>query len=146
MRILSIDYGSKRLGLATSDLLGYTAQPLKTQNRVNIKKDLDEIATIIEEYQVAHIVIGLPVNMNGTEAVHYQDVLKFIEKIKTVSDVPIDTWDERLTTSQAERILIEADTSRKKRKKVVDKLAATIILQAFMDANPDIVKKVSGQL
>lgn len=145
MRILCIDYGSKRHGLAASDLLGITAQPLESYSRIDEDTDITNLKSLAEEKQVGRIVIGLPVNMDGSKAVHYEDVLAFKALLEDKLGLEVDTWDERLTTSQAERLLISADTSRKKRKKVIDKIASTIILQSFMDANPQIVEEVKNR-
>ena len=142
MRILCIDYGSVRHGLAVSDLLGVTAQPLESYTRKNDPEDLVFFKNLIEEKEIGRIVIGLPVNMDGSQAVHYQDVIAYKEMLEAETGLTVDTWDERLTTAQAERILITADTSRKKRKKVVDKIASTIILQSYMDANPHVVEQI----
>ena len=128
MRILGIDYGSKRHGLAVSDLLGITAQPYETFERRDDTTDILRLKQLIEEKDIGRIVIGLPRNMDGSEAVHFEAVMQFAGLMERETGLPVDTWDERLTTAEVERTLISADTSRRKRKQVVDKLAATLIL------------------
>lgn len=144
MRILGIDFGTRRFGLAVSDLLGCTAQPLTTLQRVDEAADLAALERIIAEQEVRRIVIGLPRNMDGKPAEHFAAVEQYCELLRQRFGLPVDTFDERLTTLQAERMLIAADASRGKRKQVIDKLAACIILQAWMDANPAIVREVLG--
>ena len=136
MRILGLDVGSKTIGVAVSDELGWTAQGLKT---IKIDEEsnewrLDDLEEIIREYNVEKIVVGLPKNMNGTIGPRGEVSLQFAEMIKERFSLPVDLWDERLTTMAAERILLKADVSRKKRKKVVDKIAAALILQSYLDA------------
>ena len=128
-RIMGLDIGDKTIGVAVSDIMGITAQGVKTIRRESKKKDIEELKNIIKERQVNKIVSGLPKNMNGTLGPQGEKVLKLCELIKE-----IDFWDERLTTVAAERSLIEGDVSRKKRKKVIDMLAAVIILQGYLDS------------
>ncbi|SHK05658.1 Holliday junction resolvase RuvX [Tepidibacter formicigenes] len=132
-RIMGLDVGDKTIGVAVSDLMGLTAQGIKTIRRESIKKDLEELENIIKEKDVDKIVIGLPKNMNGTLGPQGEKTIKFSEKLKKKVDLEIEFWDERLTTVAAHRSLIEADVSRKKRKKVVDMLAAVLILQGYLD-------------
>ena len=133
-RIMGLDVGDKTIGVALSDPLGWTAQGLKTVQRTGIKKDLQKLGEIIKEYNVKKIVVGLPKNMDGTTGPQCQKVLEFNERLgKRFSDIEIIQWDERLTTVAAERTLIEADVSRKKRKEVIDKIAAVHILQGYLD-------------
>ena len=133
-RIMGLDVGDKTIGIALSDPLGWTAQGLKTVQRTGIKKDLQKLGEIIKEYDVKKIVVGLPKNMDGTIGPQCQKVLEFNEKLgKRFTDIEIIQWDERLTTVAAERTLIEADVSRKKRKEVIDKIAAVHILQGYLD-------------
>ena len=129
-RIMGLDIGDKTIGVAVSDIMGITAQGVKTIRRESKKKDIEELKNIIKERQVNKIVSGLPKNMNGTLGPQGEKVLKLCELIKE----EIDFWDERLTTVAAERSLIEGDVSRKKRKKVIDMLAAVIILQGYLDS------------
>ncbi|NLC63965.1 MAG: Holliday junction resolvase RuvX [Thermoanaerobacterales bacterium] len=133
MRILGLDIGDKRIGVAISDELGITAQGVDIINRNGMKKDIDKILNMLEKYKVRRVVVGLPKNMNGTVGPQVKSVKNFIEKIRLQTDVEFVYWDERLTTIAAEKILIDADLSRKKRKGVVDKLAAVIILQNYLD-------------
>ena len=114
--------------------MGITAQGVKTIRRESKKKDIEELKNIIKERQVNKIVSGLPKNMNGTLGPQGEKVLKLCELIKEETGLEIDFWDERLTTVAAERSLIEGDVSRKKRKKVIDMLAAVIILQGYLDS------------
>lgn len=134
MRILGLDIGSKRIGVALSDELGYTAQGVETVTYSDPESAADRIQEIVESRNVTEIVIGIPYNMNGTEGPQVRNVRDFIERLRKRIHVPIHEWDERLTTFAAERVLLEADVSRAKRKKVVDKLAAVLILQGFLDS------------
>lgn len=133
MRMMGLDVGDKRIGVALSDLMGWTAQGLETIHRTNIKSDLQRIEAIIQEHDVKKIVIGLPKNMNGTLGPQSEKVIEFTERLKKRTNLETVFWDERLTTVAAERTLIEADVSRKKRKTVIDKLAAIHILQGYLD-------------
>lgn len=132
-RLLGLDVGDKTIGVAVSDPLGFTAQGVKTIRRTGIKKDLKEMIEIIEEKNATKIVVGLPKNMNNTLGPQGEKVKKFVEKLKAKIDIEIIYQDERLSTVSATRTLIEADVSRKKRKDVVDKLAAVYILQTYLD-------------
>lgn len=134
MRVIGLDLGDKTIGVAVSDPSGLIAQGIKTIKRKNIKYDIDEIIKIVNEYNAEKIIMGLPKNMNGTMGPSSQKVIEFSEKIKKRIDIEIIFQDERLTTVSAQRILIEADLSREKRKKVVDTVAATYILQTYLDS------------
>jgi putative Holliday junction resolvase len=133
MRILGLDYGSKRIGVSVCDELGLTAQGLATIERKNELRDLEAIAGYVEEYNIEKIVIGYPVRLDGTEGIQCEKVNRFVAVLETRFPLTVIKWDESLSTKEAERILIEANMSRKKRKSVVDKLAATIILQDYLD-------------
>ncbi len=136
MRIMGLDVGSKTVGVALSDELGWTAQGLKTL-KINEEKQeygFEEIGQLIKEYQVSKVVIGLPKNMNGTIGPRGEASRQFAKEIEERFSVPAVLWDERLTTMAAERVLLEADVSRKKRKKVIDKMAAVMILQGYLDS------------
>lgn len=133
MRILGIDLGEKRVGLAASDALGITAQGLETIQLKGEHEICSKIMKVVKEKNIGKIVFGLPRNMNGTLGPQAQKVQKIAEKIKDLSNLPIDFEDERLSTMSAEKVLLEADTSRAKRKKVIDRLAAVIILQSYLD-------------
>lgn len=134
MRILGLDIGSKTIGVAVSDELCLTAQGVTTLKRRGLDHDINEILKLIEEKEISKIVIGLPKNMNNTLGSSAKMVLAFIEKLHENSAVPVITWDERLSTVAAEKVLLEADMSRSKRKRVVDKVAAVLILQGYLDS------------
>jgi putative Holliday junction resolvase len=134
LRILGLDVGSKRIGIALSDELGLTAQGVETLICRTPEKDLDRILDLAAEYSIQAIVVGIPYNMNGTEGPQVQRVRAFIEQIQRRTDIPVREWDERLSTAAAERTLLEADMSRSKRRKVIDKVAAVIILQGYLDS------------
>jgi putative Holliday junction resolvase len=129
MRILGLDVGSKTVGVALSDEL----KTLKINEEKN-EFGFDEIGQLIKEYQVSQVVIGLPKNMNGTIGPRGEASQKYASEIERQYEVPTVLWDERLTTMAAERVLLEADVSRKKRKKVIDKMAAVMILQGYLDS------------
>ncbi|KMT21302.1 Holliday junction resolvase RuvX [Clostridium cylindrosporum] len=133
MRTIGLDLGTKTIGVAVSDPLGWTAQGVKTIQRIGLKKDIEEIKNIINEYSVSKIVLGMPKNMNGTVGEAGERSLAFAEALKNKTGLEVILQDERLTTAAAQRTLIEADMSRKKRKKVVDTVAATYILQTYLD-------------
>ena len=132
-RIMGLDIGDKTIGVAVSDLMGMTAQGIKTIKRTSKKNDIEEIKQIIKEKQVNLIVSGLPKNMNGTVGPQGEKVQKFCELIKEETGLEIEFWDERLTTVAAEKTLLTADVSRKKRKNVIDMMAAVLILQGYLD-------------
>jgi len=142
MRILGLDYGEKRLGLAISDEMGITAQGLPTLTRKGLDKDLAALEKVIRQFGVDRMVIGYPLRLNGTEGIQCEKVNRFAGILEKRFSVPILKWDETLTTSQAEEILTEVRVSRKKRKAVVDKLAAMIILQGYLDHSKE--KRVEG--
>jgi putative Holliday junction resolvase len=133
MRIMGLDVGSRTIGMAISDELGLTAQGFKTLRRKSLEDDFQEIAAIINQFEISKIVVGLPKNMNGTLGSQAETVLKWVEILKDRIEVPVVTWDERLSTVGASKVLLEADLSRRKRKKVIDKLAAVLILQGYLD-------------
>jgi putative Holliday junction resolvase len=136
MRILGLDVGSKTVGIAMSDELGWTAQGLKTL-KINEEKNqfgFDEIGQLIKEYQVSQVVVGLPKNMNGTIGPRGEASQFYAHELEERFAVATVLWDERLTTMAAERVLLEADVSRKKRKQVIDKMAAVMILQGYLDS------------
>jgi len=130
---MGLDIGSKTIGIAVSDELGMTAQGLKTIKRRSMEEDFKEITMIIDQYKIEKIVVGLPKNMDGTLGRQAEIVFQWIISCKKKIPLPVVTWDERLSTVGASRILLEADLSRKKRKKVIDKLAAVLILQGYLD-------------
>ncbi|MDH4099423.1 MAG: Holliday junction resolvase RuvX [Nitrospirota bacterium] len=132
MRILALDLGSKRIGIAVSDALGLTASGLKVLESRGRERDLQAIRELVDEYEVDEIVVGLPVNMNGTEGPLAEKAREFGRLLEITTKLPIHLWDERLSTTAATRVLVEADLSRKKRKGVVDKVAAVIILSGYL--------------
>ncbi len=133
MRILGLDVGNKKIGVAVSDELGFTAQGIGVIRRKGLKHDIDKIMQLIEKYKVDCVVVGLPKNMNGTIGPQGESVKIFTEKIRATTDIEFIYWDERLTTVAAEKVLIDADMSRVKRKSVIDKIAAVLILQNYLD-------------
>ncbi|MEW6410606.1 MAG: Holliday junction resolvase RuvX [Nitrospirota bacterium] len=133
MRIIGLDVGDKTIGVAVSDEMGWTAQGLTTIHRKDDRVDMAKIKDIIEEYGVEEIVVGLPHNLNGTLGIQAKKVITFVEGLKRVVRAPVILWDERLSTVFAEKRLLEADMSRKKRRVVRDRLAAAIILQGYLD-------------
>lgn len=135
-RILSIDYGLKIIGIAVSDALGMTAQPLASYRRLSVESDIKHIRRLAEEYSVDKIVVGLPVHLDGRESTLSSSVREFGRLLSEGSaSFAVEYFDERMTTSLIERMLIEeADVSRAKRKKVKDKLAAALILQNYLDS------------
>ena len=134
MRIMGLDYGEKTIGVAISDPLGWTAQGLQTISyRKNIEEVLDKLITLVESYEIMEIVVGLPKNMNGTLGPQAEKVLDFANVLEKRSGLSVHLWDERMTTKTAEQTLLAADVSRVKRKRVIDQLAAVIILQGLLD-------------
>lgn len=133
MRILGLDIGSKRIGVAISDQTGLIAQALETIYSTSPERNVRRIVELISEHDVTEIVLGVPYNMDGSEGPQVQQIRNFKDLLSGNIDVPLHEWDERLSTVAAERILLEADMSRAKRRKVVDKVAATLILQGYLD-------------
>ncbi|WP_430483249.1 Holliday junction resolvase RuvX [Rossellomorea marisflavi] len=136
MRTMGLDVGSKTVGVAISDAFGWTAQGIETI-KIDEEKNtfrLDRIKELAEEYEVSKVVVGLPKNMNNTIGPRGEASQAYGELVRTELGVPVVFWDERLSTMAAERVLLEADVSRRKRKKVIDKMAASMILQGFLDS------------
>ena len=133
MRILGLDVGTKTVGVAVSDPLGYTAQGVETIRRKGLEADLEEIRRLVEQYEVEEIMIGLPLNMNGTAGPSVEMAKEFGAAIAGQMEIKITYRDERYSTMAAERILLEGDVSRKKRKQVIDKMAAAFVLQGYLD-------------
>jgi putative Holliday junction resolvase len=133
-RILAIDYGSRRMGLAVSDALGITAQGLDTLERKNKRSDFARLERTLREYQVTEIVLGNPLRMSGEEGTQSRKVAEFAEELRQRFGLPVHLWDERLTSSEANRLLREAEVSLQKRAQAVDRMAATLILQSFLQA------------
>lgn len=134
MRILGLDIGTKRIGVSISDELGFTAQGVKTLETRGHNNDIKSIVKLVNDLNVTEIVVGMPYNMDGSEGPQAQKAQAMIEELAEVAGVPVFKWDERMSTMAAERMLLEADLSRAKRRKVIDKVAATIILQGYLDS------------
>lgn len=132
-RLLALDYGSRRIGLAVSDPLGITAQPLPSVRREGDRKDIEAIATVAKELGVTEVVVGLPLLPDGREGSQAERVRAFSEKLGARLGLPVTLWDERMTTVQAERHLIASGFRREARRQVRDGLAALLILQSALD-------------
>jgi putative Holliday junction resolvase len=132
-RILGLDVGSRRIGLAISDPLGITAQGLETLQRQNKKSDFARLEQVIREHKVGAIVIGLPLRMIGGAGIQAEKMQAFADEVRRRFRLPVHLWDERLTSAQANRLLRETDMSIKRRGEVVDQMAAVLILQSWMD-------------
>ncbi len=134
MRILSLDVGDKRIGLALSDPTHTLAQALKVYTRTTMKKDLQEFRNIVADHEVEKIVVGLPKDLSGAVGKRAQAVTDFAKEIEQYTGVPVVLWDERFSTNEANRIFEMAEMSRKKRKPFIDMMASQIILQGYLDA------------
>ncbi len=134
MRVLAIDHGTKRMGLAISDELGVVAQPLEYVMAEPFDKFLARLKEIVREKQVELLLVGMPRNMDGSYGPAALKVQEFIAVLQGVIGIPIKSWDERLTSAQANRLLIQANVRRDKRKEKVDKMAAAILLQSYLDS------------
>lgn len=132
-RIMALDPGVKRMGVAMSDELGLIAQPLETHSCSSPDAVVDHVRCLVETHGVTEVVVGLPIRLNGEPGPAAERVRGFIERLEQALDVPIVPWDERLTSKAAERMLIQADVSRRKRKGAVDRVAATVLLQSYLD-------------
>ncbi len=135
MRKMGLDYGDVRIGIAFSDLLGIIANGYESYTRINLDKDLDYLSNLAKKNDVDEIIIGLPINMDGTEGERVVKTREFGSLLSKCSGLKVNYIDERLSSVSAERLLIEADVRRENRKKVIDKVSATIILQSFLDKN-----------
>jgi len=133
MRIICLDVGDKTIGVAVSDGLGMTAQGVTTIRRQSYSKDFTALKGYIEEYEATEIVAGLPKGMDGSVGSQAEKVLAFVEKLKKEIDLPVALYDERLSTALVQKAMIAGDVSRKRRKEVVDMLAAQVILQGYLD-------------
>lgn len=134
IRIGGLDVGDKTIGVALSDELGWTAQGLEVIRRKGLANDMARLREIAKQFGVEHWVVGLPRNMNGTDSPRTELTRTFVQQLTEHVGLPVETWDERMTTIMAERTLLEADMSRAKRKQVIDKMAAAVILQGYLDA------------
>jgi putative Holliday junction resolvase len=136
-RVLALDLGKKRIGMALSDELGVTAQGLETLERTNIREDLARISQLAAERSVSLILMGNPLHMSGREGRQAEYARDFGERLRAASGIPVEFWDERLTTVEAQRVLRESGISIEKRAKAVDRLAAVILLESYLDSrNP----------
>jgi len=133
MRVIGLDLGEKTIGVAVSDPLGLTAQGIETIKRNNLESDLKRLQELCQEWQVTTLVLGMPRNMNGTYGPRAESTREFGQLLEQELKLPVKYWDERLTTVAAEKMLLQGDLSRRKRKKVIDKIAAVMILQGFLD-------------
>ncbi len=131
-RILALDPGTKRIGVALSDELGWIAQPLETYERRSVEADVAHIQQLVRQHDVGRVVMGLPLQLDGRVGVQAEAVQRMIEALQRTLTVPVIAWDERLTTKSAEQMLIQADVSRKKRKGAVDRVAAALLLQSYL--------------
>lgn len=131
-RIICLDIGEKRIGIAASDPLFITAQGIETYTRKTVAEDIDNLVQKIKQWEAVRLIVGLPVNMNGTKGPQVQKVMEFTKVLEEACGMQAVYFDERLSTMAAERILIDADVSRAKRKKIIDKMAAVQILQSYL--------------
>jgi len=132
-RLLGLDVGTKTIGLALSDVMRQIATPLETIRRTKFKADAARLLAVANEHGAGGLVIGLPVNLDGSEGPRAQSTRAFARNLAQLTDLPMSFWDERLSTAAAERVLLEADASRKRRAELIDKLAAAYILQSALD-------------
>jgi putative Holliday junction resolvase len=136
-RVLAIDLGTKRIGLAVSDRLGLAAHPLPVLTRRGPREDLRELARVVRDHEVDRVVVGLPRLMSGEEGTAAAGARSFADSLKSaIGEMDVDLWDERLTTVEAERMLIESNVKRRKRKQIIDSVAATLILQDWLESRP----------
>ena len=133
-RILGLDVGSRTIGLAVSDPLGITAQGLETIRRRNKKTDFQQLEKVIQKYEIRELVVGYPLRMSGVEGIQAEKMQHFANELRQRFQLPVHLWDERLTSAQANRLLRETDMSIKRRGEVVDRMAAVLILQSWLDA------------
>jgi putative Holliday junction resolvase len=132
-RVIGLDVGDKTIGVAVSDELGLTAQGVTTCRRTSLAADLEFLRQVIAQYAASALIVGLPKNMDGSLGPQAQKTLAFIERLRQGCAIPVVAWDERLTTREAERVLLAANTSRQRRKRVRDRLAAQLILQSYLE-------------
>lgn len=137
MRVMGLDYGRSTVGVAVSDSFGYTAQPIETIRRKGenkLRQTYARLRELIAEYEVEHIVVGLPRHMNGTDGERAERAREFADELSGKVDLPVSMWDERLTTVAASQVLTEGGVAAKRQKEYVDKLAASLILQGYLDS------------
>ena len=133
-RILGLDVGSRRIGIAVSDPLGITAQGLTTLHRRNRRHDFDDLRKLLRDYEVREIVVGNPLRMSGESGAQSEKMTEFVSQLQHAFAIPVHLWDERLSTAEAHRLLDETAMSDRRRTEVIDKMAAVLILQSFLDA------------
>jgi putative Holliday junction resolvase len=133
IRLLGLDLGQKTIGVALSDELGWTAQPVTTIRRAGLTADLQELRRMVQEHGVTEFVLGYPLNMNGTAGPAARAAEEFAAALREATGLPVHLWDERLSTVAAERVLLEADLSRRRRRQVIDRAAAAFVLQGFLN-------------
>jgi putative Holliday junction resolvase len=141
-RVLALDFGKKRIGLAVSDELGLTAQGIETLHRTRVRDDLDALARLIQDYGVALVLVGLPLHMSGDESRQAEYTREFSERLRQHTGIPVHFWDERWTSRQAERVLRESGIGIAKRAAALDRLSAVILLESYLDSlhqNPEAV-------
>ena len=131
---MALDLGARRIGLAVSDALGLTAQGLETLERKNKRADFEYLAQLAQKYDVAEIVLGLPLHMSGDESAQSRRSVEFARELEEKLRLPVHLWDERLTSAQANRLLRESEMSIRRRGQAVDRMAATLILQSFLES------------
>ena len=135
MRIMALDFGEKNIGVALSDPLRITARGLLTLKRQSIKKDLQGIFDLVQQHDLGLVVMGLPLNMDGSRGPAVEKAEEFARRLRGRLSVAVTLWDERLSTRAAERVLLEGNVSRTSRQNVIDKMAAVVILQGYLDSN-----------
>ncbi len=135
-RVMALDVGSKRIGVAVTDLLGITAQGLDTIQRQNKRHDLEALGQVLAKYNVREIVVGLPLRLSGAEGTQSEKMRVFADMLREHFGLTVHLWDERWTSTEANRLLRETDLSIKKRGQAVDRMAAILILQSWMQAHP----------
>ena len=141
-RVLALDFGKKRIGLAVSDELGVTAQGIETLHRTRVRDDLDALARLVQDYRVALILVGLPLHMSGDESRQAEYTREFSERLHHRTGIPVHFWDERWTSRQAERVLRDSGIGIDKRAAALDRLSAVILLESYLDSlhqNPEAV-------
>jgi putative Holliday junction resolvase len=132
-RVLGLDVGSKRIGMAVSDPLGITAQGLDTLHRQNKRLDFEKLAEVLKKFEITQIVVGYPLRMSGSEGVQAEKMQRFADELRKRFQLPVHLWDERLSSAEANRLLRETDMSIRRRGQVVDQMAAVLILQSWME-------------
>ena len=135
-RVLALDVGSKRIGVAITDLLGITAQGLETIQRQNKRKDMETLGRLLRDYEVREVVVGLPLRLSGAEGTQSEKMRRFASELESHFGVTVHLWDERWTSTEANRLLRETELSIQKRGRAVDRMAAILILQSWMEAHP----------